>query len=422
MGKRWRGCIAILVAAGTFTACGDDSGVKASDTTAAPATTASTTGSSGSATTTGSSASGGTPTGAPYKIGINSPLSGFGAGSYVGTPIAAQAWEKWVNANGGVNGHPVQVIVKDSGNDASKGLAVVRDLVENDKVQVLIPNDPSTDNTILPYTQDKKFPVVQSYAAYPIWNTTPGWFALGLVANPVGYQAGLNTVKSEGKESIASALCAEVAACGAAGDAMAKEASNIGVRYDGTLKISATAPNYTAECLLLKNKKTEVIFAGLDVGTTKKLVSDCAAQDYHPSLLMLVHSLDPRLTEIPGASVVAIEPTLPWYADTPAMKDFRDAMTKYGDLSKANETSMFVWTSLEFIRQGLKESNVAENPTPQQTMDALYKVKTNLGGLIADNVSFTAGQPSPVVKCYFVGGFENGKFTLPRGDKPICVQ
>ena len=52
-----------------------------------------------------------------------------------------------------------------------------------------------------------------------------------------------------------------------------------------------------------------MVFAGLDVGTTKRLVSDGAAQGYHPSLLMLVHSLDPQLTEIPDVSVIAVEPT-----------------------------------------------------------------------------------------------------------------
>jgi hypothetical protein len=51
---------------------------------------------------------------------------------------------------------------------------------------------------------------------------------------------------------------------------------------------------------------------------------------------------------------------------------------------------------------------------------ALAAVKTNLNGAIAD-VSFTAGQASPRLKCFFVDGFSNGKFTLPQGEKAQCL-
>ena len=43
----------------------------------------------------------------------------------------AQVVARYVNDNGGLNGHPVRVIVADDGGDPARALSLVRDLVEN---------------------------------------------------------------------------------------------------------------------------------------------------------------------------------------------------------------------------------------------------------------------------------------------------
>jgi branched-chain amino acid transport system substrate-binding protein len=411
--------LALLAAAITvFSACGDDGATSKS-----PAATA-----SGSATapvgstsaSTGTSGAG-APTGTPYRIGIPYVGSGPGAVAYTGLPPAVDAWQKWVNNNGGINGHPVEVLVKDSTGDPAKGSSIVRDMVENKKVVALHLEDPSLDNAILSYTQGKKIAVISSYAAYPIWNTSINWFALGIQSSPDSHRAYLQAAATSGKKSIGAILCAEYAACGEVDASLKQYAPAAGVRYDGSQKVAVVAPNYTAECLAFKAKGTETIFAGVSIDVTKKFLSDCATQRYKPSVIMGYHSFNPAVADLKDTEVTAIMPVLPWYADVPAMKDFRAAMTKYSDLKKADLTSLYAWTSLEAFRTAAIQANLPENPTLDQVTSAMAALKTNLNGLLAATVSFTAGKPSPKVPCYFLGLYKNGEFSLPKGDTPECL-
>jgi len=309
--------VALALATLALGACGDDSGSKSSGTTA-------TTAAGGSATTAaGGSTTAAAPTGDPIKIGVPARLSGQGSISYAGLPQAASSWEKWVNAQGGINGHPVQVVVGDSASDPAKGLALVKKMVETDKVLAIHPEDPTLDNAMAPYATSAGVPVASSYAAYPLWMATPGWFALGILSTVDGTNASLDIMKKAGKTSVSAVVCAEVAACGAAGDALSKQAPGAGIRYDGTTKVAATAPNYTAECLALKNKNTEVLYMGVSIDVAKKLYADCTTQGYKPFLFFPYHSINNRLTELPGVSALGMLPTIPWYADVPATKDFR---------------------------------------------------------------------------------------------------
>jgi branched-chain amino acid transport system substrate-binding protein len=261
--------------------------------------------------------------------------------------------------------------------------------------------------------------VISPYAAYPIWNQTPGWFALGIQSSPESQQAAAKIISDSGAKSLAAVVCAEVAACGAVDAVLSKSAPADGLRYDGVLKVAASSPSYTAQCLALKGKETQVLYMGVSSGVSLKLASDCATQDYTPEFFFPYHAFQPALTKIQGLNALAMLPTLPWYADVPATKDFRSAMSQYADLSKADETSMYAWVGLEAFRAAAAKAGAT--PTKQSVMAAMYQLKDyNAGGLIAP-VSFTQGQPSPYVKCYFVAGYSDGKFTTPQGTDPKCL-
>jgi branched-chain amino acid transport system substrate-binding protein len=398
--------LAAMVAAG----CG--SSAKKAASSAAPSTSAT--------ASTGSGATAAAPTGQPYKIGIPARLSGTGVAAYLGVPNAVSSWEKWVNANGGINGHPVQVELMDSAGDAAKGLAAVKQMVETDKVLMLHLEDPVLDPGLVTYTQQQGVPVVSPFASYPLWNATPNWFALGIQGSDDAYRAGVQIVKDASKTSVGAVVCAEVASCAAADSGLSKSAPPAGIRYDGTFKVSASAPNYTAECLALKAKGTQALYIAISIDVTKKVVADCATQGYQPFFIFPFHVLNPAVSGIPGVSALSMFPTVPWYDQGPATKDFRAALTKYGDITKADEPSMYIWTSLEFFRDAVTKAKLGDNPTRDEVITAMAADKTNLNGLIA-NVSFTKGQPSPRLQCYFEAGFSGGKFVLPKGEQPICL-
>jgi ABC-type branched-subunit amino acid transport system substrate-binding protein len=68
------------------------------------------------------------------KVGTTVPLTGAGANYgpvYLGS---ARAFLNYANDQGGVNGRKISFIYKDSGYDPAKGLAVTRQMVEEDKI------------------------------------------------------------------------------------------------------------------------------------------------------------------------------------------------------------------------------------------------------------------------------------------------
>lgn len=78
------------------------------------------------------------PKGTPIVIGSVGHFSGFAGATSKSSPDAVSAWAQWTNDNGGINGHPVKVVVKDDQADPAKALAAVKSLVEQDKVIALV--------------------------------------------------------------------------------------------------------------------------------------------------------------------------------------------------------------------------------------------------------------------------------------------
>ena len=76
----------------------------------------------------------------PYKIGLLTTLSGPLA--YLGTAIrdAAQIEVEQINTAGGINGHPIEMIIEDAGTDPAKAVTLFNKLVQQDKVLVVTGN------------------------------------------------------------------------------------------------------------------------------------------------------------------------------------------------------------------------------------------------------------------------------------------
>ena len=77
-------------------------------------------------------------TSSTIKLGITVPLTGAAAPGYNKIPGAMKAYFDYVNANGGVNGRKIQLVVKDDGYSPATTLAVTNDLILKDKVFALV--------------------------------------------------------------------------------------------------------------------------------------------------------------------------------------------------------------------------------------------------------------------------------------------
>jgi len=74
----------------------------------------------------------------PYKIGFITSITGFMSPMGSGARDAAKLVVDMVNKNGGVNGHPLELIMYDDGSDPSKGVMALKKLIGEDKVLAVI--------------------------------------------------------------------------------------------------------------------------------------------------------------------------------------------------------------------------------------------------------------------------------------------
>ncbi len=74
------------------------------------------------------------PPAEPYKVGMITSVTGFMGFMGTGARDGALLVSDKVNAEGGINGHPLEVIVYDDESDPSKGVMVLKKLIEEDKV------------------------------------------------------------------------------------------------------------------------------------------------------------------------------------------------------------------------------------------------------------------------------------------------
>jgi branched-chain amino acid transport system substrate-binding protein len=106
---------------------------------------------------------------APYSVGA--VFSVTGGASFLGEPErnTAKMVEEWVNAAGGIQGHPLKVIIEDTKSEEAQAVLSVRKLLEKDKVTAIIgPSTTGESMAVVPIMEKAKTPLISCAAALSI--------------------------------------------------------------------------------------------------------------------------------------------------------------------------------------------------------------------------------------------------------------
>ncbi len=107
----------------------------------------------------------------PYKIGAVFSITGVG--SFLGEPEkkTAEMIADEVNKSGGINGHPLELIVLDDESDATKCNLAVKRLIKKDNVPVIIgPTRSGESLAVASIAEDAKVPLISCATSYKIVN------------------------------------------------------------------------------------------------------------------------------------------------------------------------------------------------------------------------------------------------------------
>ena len=381
-------------------------------------------GSSANSSSTTSGAVATAPKGTTIKVGLIASLSGPQASSSDQGATVAPAWADWINANGGIDGHPVKTIFLDDKGDPATAQADEKQLAADGVVAIVV----SSDNLVSAFDSAaiaSGIPLIGGPSDSGDWYSKPGMFpTMTGIINGLGAQVAV-AVKFGHAKKFGQLYCAEVAACAQAAPLLqgAAKAAHIGYTQ---LAISSTAPSYTAQCLQLKQQNVDYVQLNFASAAAVRFIQSCQAQGYNPTWGSSEQAIGAAYVSIPNLTVYGPAYSFPSVADAAPVATFRATMQKYAAGSNWREgTASFTWDGLQALALAIKDAHVAAAApvTSADVLTGLYSFKDqNLGGELANGVTYAKGKPfgftaSP---CYFVVGMKGGQTIAPAGLTPQC--
>ncbi len=360
------------------------------------------------------------------NIGFVCSCSGAQASSTSVAKPGYEAWEKYTNAHGGVNGHQVKVFYEDDNQNGGTGLAEVETLINEDHVIALV-DISNSDTAWQTYAESHHVPVVGGSTSAQFFSSNPDFFAPGQTLDD--YETNfVDAAKKVGAKSIAELYCAESPDCQEAVAPLKSAAAAAKLPLPYVAQISASAPNYTAQCLAAQQAGVQGLIIADAVEVVQSVMKDCVAQGYTPYAISLDGAVSKSFTSAPGLSnkLIGSEPDIPFFVtSTPAAKTMINAFNKYepGLVSNVNygEEVTQAWISGMLFSAAAKAGKVGVNgtPTAAQLTNGLYSLHGETLGGLAPPLTYKKGVPNPV-DCWYWIATKNGKFTTPYGLKPVC--
>jgi branched-chain amino acid transport system substrate-binding protein len=379
----------------------------------------------GATVAAGPSSSGGGPTGAaasgpkaPIVIGYIGWLSGTGGETMSPTRDVWVAWARTVNAGGGINGHPVQVLVGDHGGNESRAFSIARDFVENKGAIAL--THAAGGPAIGAYAKSKSIPVIGSILTGGEWNTNPMMFP-PFGANEANSFGIARAMKRAGVSKAAMIYCAEAADCEDGSKRFRRHAEAEGIEVVSEIRYSVTAPDYTAECLQMQRSGAQAVYPGGDTSSMIRMAKACARQGFRPKWVS--PTMDDSVAGLPEFdAAISVGPVFPWFLRTgsPALQEYGKALQTYapGRLTKGNTFMSWAWVSAKLLEKAAQK--VSATPTSQDILNGLWAMRgETLGGLTPPR-TFQRNQPTPETYCYYEGQLRGGRWGAPQGLTPIC--
>ncbi len=369
---------------------------------------------------------GASSSGPPIVVGEVCTCSGAFGGEVLAAADAYHAWVDATNAAGGIGGHKIDLILKDDAGNPGTSTSDAQALISA-HVDAIV--DLSiVDQTWAQMVQSSGIPVIGADETETPFYQYSDFFAEGQT-NDSTTVANVITAKAAGATNLGDLYCAEAASCqeGVPLIEAAGKKLNLPVIYNA--EISATAPNYTAQCVAAQQAKVSAVFIGDAAFVIQKVAQDCAQQNYTPIYVTEGEGFASDLASTAGLSTKLWSDygTVPFFAKLPAIKAMDKAINKYypGLLTNASEWSQIGaegWASGLLLHDAAAASGLSAKatPTPAAILKGLYSLKGDTLGGMAPPLTFKKGHVHKT-DCWFTARVKNGVPTLVNGGRVTCA-
>lgn len=367
------------------------------------------------------------PTGKPIVIGSICSCTGPVSSSSGAVAKTLAAWVEWTNANGGINGHPVKLVQMDDGLDAAKTVKQVKQLVEQSEVIAIVGEQSNLNALWADYVKSKGIPVIGGAVFSSVYESNPAFFPVGS-QTPVQAYGALAEVQKLGKKSISVVYCAESPTCKDNADSLARLAPLFpGITVSSSQRVTADAPNYTAQCLQARSKGGDVLVPMIAPAVATRFAASCAQQGFKPAKVITSFVPGPDwATDANMQGAVAVSPNQSiWDASIPPTKAFNDALDRFAkgvkespEFNAANATS---WAAAEAFKLAAERAKITPESTPADVEKGLSTFEGETLDGLTPPLTFAKGATPPLVACWYVSKIDDQKWTAPNGAKASCI-
>jgi branched-chain amino acid transport system substrate-binding protein len=364
--------------------------------------------------------------GTPILIGdICSCTGPLASTALLSTPVA-NAWVSWVNAHGGLNGHPVQLFFVDDLTNPGTSITDAAKMIQSDHVAAIFDNS-NVDSAWLSQAVSAGVPVIGGVNS-DLGFTSPDMFPPGATLNYGIADEDLPAVKA-GVKTEAILYCVEAAACANTTHTAGLIGSRAGIKVVYTVGISYSAPSFAAQCLAAKQSGAQSLETADAAVIVQKAADNCALQGWHPVEVTNTSELaNPDAADPNFATMTASSNNIPWFVHNAATKDFYSAIGQYAPSVQTNpnfgEEVIFQWANGVLLQHAIKAAapSASANVTAAVIKKGLYHLPAGdtLGGLTAQPMHFTKGVPANF-SCAFFIGVKASQFIWSNNHKALCA-
>jgi len=314
-------------------------------------------------------------------IGVTTPLSGPAALWGV-TGVGMKAWAEHVNAQGGVNGRKIKVILKDDGYNPARALANLQEM-KGQVFAVCGLLGTAILNASKDFFAENKIPLITAYGDVRIWTKLPkDKLRYVFIAYP-DYEDEADYLTKYGVNTLG---CEKLAVFYQNDDygKMALSGVENGVKEAGKGKIVGAVPYEITEralsthALKLKETGADTVIIYTTPTHGALILKEMAKIGYRPKALTTFTLGDPIMYKIAGEAWEGTYVALPGNSGLPTADEAADKVTetliKYDPSIKGREyLALFGAVSMMHLVEGLK--NAGKDLTPETLIKGMEKIK-----------------------------------------------
>ena len=383
-----------------------------------------------SGATGGTNGTGGISSGAGG--GDHTPILVGSVGDYSGAPGAVlayepetlQVWAKWENAHGGVDGHPIQVIVEDDGGNPSTYQSDIEDLVNNKHVLAFVDNGANlTAQAGESFLDSKQIPVIGAGDGNSAWTTNQMYFNLQAATDALIGGELLEAKNTFHVTKVADLACVESQACTSYYNDSPRLAAALGMQVVYSAHISITQPDFTSECLQAQSNGAQVVEGIGDENTFHRIVESCLRQGYHPD--WIAPSPNDGDSQVSGlTNVVGANGAFPFDGDatSPAVAEYVRAFKTYAPGSILSQYTALSWAAAKLFQHVIDTSIGTSVPTTPKILAGLWAIKNfDVNGLeLPLTYNAHTANAGTTSTCWFGLIFQNNRWNALNGLTPMC--